>query len=81
MNIKVHQEIILVETEKGEWKRILNKKSNELTWMNDFKSYTLQDNGTWRKLSTRHYPSFLDECDLEDEYQQLLRSEKLKRLI
>jgi len=81
MNIKAHNEIIIVETEKGDWKRISDKQRNEITWMNEFKSYTLQEDGTWRKLSTRHFPEIVDDFELEKEYQQLLRSEKIKRLI
>jgi len=81
MKIKQHQEIILVETEKGDWKRVIDKKTNELTWVNEYKSYTKQDDGTWRKLSIRKFPEIQDTCELEEKYQQLLREEKLKRLI
>ena len=81
MKIKEHQEIILLETPNGDWRRIFDHRYNELSWQNDHKAYRLQDDGTWKKLSTRKQPEIIDRCILEDEYQQLIRKEKINRLV
>ena len=81
MKIIHHQEIITIETEKGNWKRVYDIKNNVLSWQNDYKAYTLQPNGQWRRLSLRLSPEIVDKCYLEDEYQEMIRKEKIKRLL
>ena len=81
MNVKEHQEIVVVETLDGDFTRVFNRLENELYWTNKHIKFMYNFDGTWTKFSMRNYPKVMDSCFLEDDYNKLLRIEKLKRIL
>ena len=77
-----HQDIVVVHSQDSEWKRIVDKITNELFWSNDFITFRyIKDKDKWVKITKRKYPKYIDKCYLEIEYQNMLRLQKLERII